>query len=270
MGSSPAAYVAGLDATITQYDKRSEQVATLLPFQQLTSTTTATVSATSAYDAFGDVVSMTSALGEQTNYAYNSLGDLTSTTLTSINYTDQTGLIHTGAAATAYDYYDLSGRQVGASDNDGNLTTYLLLAGTGYNGGAALQTEVFQPDDGQIVNGYDAFGDLTWITNQLQEVETRTYDNMGRLVTDTHPADTTNSDAALTDYYAYDGLGQRIITTNSELSPGVRLTNYTSAGLTGHRRRSGNHRLRQPGPDHQIRRLPRITPPPTATPGTAR
>ena len=119
---------------------------------------------------------------------------------------------------TTYQYYDLGGRLVATTDANGNTTTQTLLPGAGYGGSAEEIVEQWQPDDGQMRYGYDVFGDQTEITDQLGDVTTKTYDGMGRLLTQTLPADTTYGDSALTVFYAYDGLGQRLDETNSLLN----------------------------------------------------
>ncbi|HEY2710739.1 MAG TPA: Ig-like domain-containing protein [Caulobacteraceae bacterium] len=229
-GVVASAYVAGLAPTITTYDARDEVTAVISPFRQLTSTTTSTLTQSQTYDAFGDVLTQTSALGALTSFGYNTLGDETSAVEAAVSYTDNTGVIHTGVTPTVYQYFDLGGRLVAGKDANGNLTTNLLLAGSGYGGAAEQVVEQFQPDSGQMNYGYDVFGDQTKITDQLGRVETRAYDGMGRLTADTHPT-VAATGVALTNYYAYDGLGQRLKTWNSQLgSLVVATTDYDSAG----------------------------------------
>lgn len=229
---------AGVTATYTQYDKDSNAIKTVLPYQQLTASTTANVTTSATYDAFGDQLTTTNALGGVTSYAFNTLGDQTALQEAAVNYTDQTGVIHTSYTPTSYTYYDLGSRQVATKDANGNLITELLLAGTGYNGSSAQEVEEFQPDAGQMNYGYDVFGDQTKVTDQLSRSMLQTFDAMGRLLTVTYPADTISGDAALVKFYAYDGLGQRIATTNSQFAPtlltgGNTTANYASSKLIG-------------------------------------
>ncbi len=233
-GVVAGAYVTGLDATITTYDARDEATSTILPFRQLTSSTTSTLTSSSTYDAFGDVVGQTNAIGSHTSFTFNTLGDQTSVVEAAVSYTDNTGVIHTGVTPTTYAYYDLSGRQVASQDANGNLITDILLAGSGYNGQAAQIAQQFHPDGGVVTYGYDVFGDQTEISlkisSALTTVETRAYDGAGRLVSDTHPT-VASTGVALTNYYAYDGLGERLKQWNSEQgSLVVSTTDYDDEG----------------------------------------
>jgi YD repeat-containing protein len=81
-----------------------------------------------------------------------------------------------------------------------------LLAGTGYGGSQADIVQQYLPDHTSLSYGYDVFGDQTKVTDQLGRITTRTYDGMGRLLTQTLPADSTNGDAALTDFSPTMGL----------------------------------------------------------------
>ncbi len=225
-------YVPGLNLTISRYDAKGQATSVIEPNQQLNASTHTTFTSSVTYDAFGDATASTNALGATTNYFYNTLGVLVETQNPQITV-DTVGSGNTvtqnvNLQPTTYDYYDLGGRLVATQDANGNLTTQSLLAGTGYGGSQALIVEQWQPDNGQMNYGYDVFGDQTKVTDQLGRVTTKTYDGMGRLLTQTLPTDSPN--AALTDFYAYDGLGQRLAQTNSLLN-GLSLSGYTSATL---------------------------------------
>jgi YD repeat-containing protein len=228
-GTVGSGYVSGVNPTISEYDARGELTTNLQTYRQINGTDQ-TISQSSTYDAFGDVISSTNALGGTSYFTFNTLGDQTSDQAPAVGYTDQSGTAHAGATPTSYAFFDLGGREVGTQDANGNPVTKLyLLAGTGYSGSQALTAEQFNPDTGDtITNGYDVFGDLRTITNGLSQTETRTYDGMNRLLTDSFAA---VSGSTLTDDYAYDQLGQRIKSWNSVLgSSVVSTTDYDSQG----------------------------------------
>lgn len=227
----------GLTVTFTSYDGRGQALQTIEPWRQFNTSTTATISQSNVYDAFGDVIASTDADGYTTHYTYSTLGSLTQQILPSVNYTSNKGVVSSANPTTTY-YYDISGRQIGTRDANGNLTTQWLLENTGYDGSNALVVNTFDPDGGVINNGYDVFGDLIRSTNQIGDVTTYTYDAMGRVTSEQDPVrpggsvgNPSSSAFGQTTYYAYDGLGQRIETWNIELGTvNTATVNYDAEG----------------------------------------
>ncbi len=255
--------VAGYTVTIATFDKRGQQLSTREPYRQLSGDatsgyTTSTIVHSRTYNAFGEVLSETDARGNVTNYTYNTEGKVTQRQLPAVNYTDESGTLHSSVRPTEYTYYDASGRVVATTDANGNTSTRVLLAGTGYGGSDAQMVLEFHPDSGKFADYYDGFGNMTkrsvnGIVNAISgsgEVdETFTYDAMGRLLTETHPTrasgsagNATGSAQTLVDTYVYDGLGQRIKHYNSFLGSSViETTDYDLQGrvigtvdLSGH------------------------------------
>ncbi|HEY2710743.1 MAG TPA: LysM peptidoglycan-binding domain-containing protein [Caulobacteraceae bacterium] len=227
---------AGMEITQTVYTAKQQAASVEQYNQQLNGSTTANVINTQTYDAFGDLVSQTNALGGVTYLAYDNFGHLTTTASPTVSVTSATGAV-SATAPTTTNYYDKDGRLIGTQDADGNQTTQYLMPGTGFDGAQAIVMVKFtQPNGPYIAYGFDVFGDQVSVTDELGNVTRKTYDAMGRLLTQTLPDDTStnSSQAALTDFYAYDGLGERISQTNSVLAPTLPTNGtFTSASLIG-------------------------------------
>ena len=196
------AYIDGVNATINVFDKRGQAVQTRMPQRQLSDTTAATaINVGRTYTAFGEVASETDARGYTTDYVYNTMGRLIEKRSPAVNYTTESGAVGS-ARPTEYYYYDRAGRQIGVRDANGNLTTRILLAGTGHDGSEALVTYEYHADGGYLRNDYDVFGDKRIGWDEIGRRTDMAYDAMGRLVQQTRPN-------GLIDYFAYDLLGQR-------------------------------------------------------------
>jgi YD repeat-containing protein len=223
-GSVGGAYVDNINATIAAYDKRGQQVATRLPFRQLSASVTQTLTSARVYNAYGEVTSETDARGYTTDFAYNAMGRLIQKQSPTVAYTSAGGVVSSARPTENY-YYDVSGRMIAFDDANGNRIRRALLAGTGHGGTEALVTAEYHPDGGVFRTFYDVFGDARILRNELGYDETRAYDAMGRLTQTTHRG------GLLADYYAYDLLGQRIKHWNSVLGTGnMETTGYDMQG----------------------------------------
>src|SRR6185369_14857145 len=188
-----ATYVDGVNATISIYDKRNQAKQTLLTQRELkTGDPRYTLASDQTYNAFGEAASQTrtyrlsvDSVPEATLFTYNTMGRLIQKALPTVNWTNTAGTVASARPTETY-YYDLSGRAVAKQDANGNTVSQILLSGTGYGGTDALVTKEFHPDTGVAETKYDVFGDARTITNELGQAETRTYDNMGRLITQVH------------------------------------------------------------------------------------
>ena len=235
--------VAGVNATITVYDSRGQTKQILEPKRETSAIgvgTTAFVARSWTYNAFGEVVTETDAANATTAFAYNTMGKLVSKTGPSVSVTNEKGVAGAWAAVETYDY-DLSGRLISVIDANANYirakdtssnpapakrTSRVLLGGTGY-GGSDAKVMLERRADGSIAEtGYDVFGDARTLTNGVAtEIEKRDYDAMGRLIKIIRPS------AQLTEYYQYDGLGQRTAHWNSVFSATVKeTTDYDRQG----------------------------------------
>jgi YD repeat-containing protein len=232
-----AAAVPGMVVTIMGYDARGQETLTAQPLRQLDANTTTDIVNRWAYDAFGEVVQKTDPNGNPTNYVYNTLGKVVQQISPTVNETDENGTIES-IRPTQTNYYDLSGRLVGTRDANGNYNTRVLLSGTGYGSADASVVKEFHADGGVVTDGYDVFSDLRQTTNEVGSVESFAYDAMDRLVADTHPTraagtagNNTGSNVTLVDYYAYDGLGQRIKHWNNQYgASAAETTDYDMQG----------------------------------------
>jgi YD repeat-containing protein len=242
--------VAGTVTTITTYDKRGQATSTIEPGRQTAYSgsgyTTATITHSKTYNAFGEVATETDGRGNVTTYDYTTEGKVRLRTLPAVNYTDATGTAHTSVNPVERTYYDASGRVVATKDANGNVNKRVLLAGTGYGGADALTVTEYHADGGVFVSYYDANKDLVkknvnGISGSGEVDETYTYDAMDRLLTETHPTraagtpgNATGADQTLVDTYAYDELGQRIKHHNNFiLSSGTPIDEKTDYDLQG-------------------------------------
>ncbi|HYD39126.1 MAG TPA: LysM peptidoglycan-binding domain-containing protein [Allosphingosinicella sp.] len=202
------AYIDGINATITAFDKRGLAIQTRAPKRQLNDTAAAqdfTVGRT--YNAYGEIASETDARGYTTDYAYNTMGRLTKKQSPTVTYTGENGTASSARPTEDY-YFDRAGRLVGFRNANNNLTTRTLLAGTGHDGSEALVTYEYHPDGGYLRNDYDVFGDKRISWDEISRRTDMVYDAMGRVTQITRAS-------GLIDYYGYDLLGQKTAHWNS-------------------------------------------------------
>ncbi|NIJ36974.1 YD repeat-containing protein [Sphingopyxis panaciterrae] len=227
---------AKVNATYTVYDKRGLATAVVEEGRQLTGTSDSQRLTTSRrYNAFGDVLTESDARGGLTSYAYNNIGKLTRKEGPTVEVTYENGATQWIKPATDY-YYDKAGRLVawcdangdyaagGTSSNGaskladkGNLTRLALLAGTGYNGSAALVTAETHADGGVKRTQYDIHGMARTLIDEVGRTTTQLFDRLDRVVQVNHAG-------GLTDYYGYDSLGQRTQHWNNYLGSGDKET----------------------------------------------
>ncbi len=197
-----------VNATYTVYDKRNLAIQVIEEGRQLSASVTDQFVTSRTYNAFGEIASETNALGATLDYSYNNSGRLIKSESPTVSITLDNGT-QQNVRPTEYYYYDLSGRLIGSRDANNNLSTRSLLAGTGYGEAEAMVVTSFAADGGKVTNSYDIHGDVRKVTDQLGRVTTSDYDAMGRVTTVAHYG-------GLVEYYAYDGLGQRIQQWNNQ------------------------------------------------------
>ena len=193
---------ANVNGSYTVYNNRSQATQIIEEGRQLNASTSQNLVTSRAYNAFGDVVSETNALGATLNYTYNTAGKRIRVESPYVSITLDNGAIQSIRPTENY-YYDLSGRLVGARDANNHLTTRSLLAGSGYGSGAGLALVEFSPDGGQKTVRYDVHGDARVLIDQIGRTTSQTFDGMGRVTQVNRPN-------GLVEGFAYDGLGQRI------------------------------------------------------------
>jgi YD repeat-containing protein len=220
INSAGGTTIANAVTTIATFDKRGQQLQTREPDRQLSSNgaggfNTAALVSGRVYNAFGEVASETDARGYTTDYGYNAMGRLIQKQSPTVSWTSESGAVSSARPTENY-YYDSAGRLIGVRDSNNNLTTRALLAGTGYGGAEAKVSAEYHADGGVARTYYDIFGDARIQRNELfagansnDSDERLAYDKMGRVVSVVHRG------GLLTDYYAYDGLGQRTQHWNS-------------------------------------------------------
>ncbi|HEX8232616.1 MAG TPA: hypothetical protein VF559_04630, partial [Caulobacteraceae bacterium] len=250
LNADGTAVSAGVVGTFHRYDDRNQRVMTTEPGRGLAGTTTAHIKRSVTYNAFGEVVREYSG-GAYTFHLYNSLGRLWKTVHPEAAYVDATGADQSGMSVDRF-YYDVQGRLIGTRtggtafgsvsatgaltiDSEvvgANVTTRRLRAGTGLDGGEAVALVEHHADGGEIRTDFDVFGDARRITSEVGEIERRDYDAMGRLTRLKRPDrynGTTLELAGLSERWAYDGLGQRILHWNSQLNDDTATANRLKA-----------------------------------------
>lgn len=233
----------GAALTFTVYDKRGMALTTREPWRELgrdpvTSTWTRTeIVSGRTYNAFGEVITETDGRGYTTEYSYNTMGRLIERRSPEVDYTDETGTVHTNVRPTEQYRYDVSGRLVATRSANGYWTTRTLLSNSGHNGEEAVVLEQVNPDGGTWTNKANVFGELALIGNSLGGFITNIYDKVGNLVERDQierGAWTTGNQQStatqLKDYYAYDILGQRIRHTNNVFGTSKERTDYDREG----------------------------------------
>lgn len=178
------------------------------------------------HNAFGEIISETDGNGNTTALSYNTLGKLTEKKLPTVDIRKADGSVVQGTPTIEY-AYDLAGRLLTTKDANGNINKQTYLNGRNLETGDWLVANETHADTGQVVNGYDVFGNLTARTNELGVKTGYEYDISGNLIKMTRAARAAGSvgaiainDAAgvqkvLTDTFAYDELGNRIVATNA-------------------------------------------------------
>lgn len=178
------------------------------------------------HNAFGEIISETDGNGNTIALSYNTLGKLTEKKLPTVDIRKADGSVVQDTPTIEY-AYDLAGRLLTTKDANGNINKQSYINGRNLETGDWLVANETHADTGQVVNGYDVFGNLTAGTNELGVKTGYEYDISGNLIKMTRAARTAGSvgaiainDAAgvqkaLTDTFAYDELGNRIVATNA-------------------------------------------------------
>lgn len=228
---------ANVNGTYTVYDKRNQATQVIEEGRDLSATVTnQTLTTSRTYNAFGEVATETDARGFTITYTYNTMGRMVRSESPGVQITNENGGTNWVKPSEDY-YYDLGGRMIATRDangtygagtsgapaaktaNTGNLTTYALLAGTGYNGEASLITTEFHSDGGKKQTLYDRMGDARVVRDELYaagspnlHVTEQSFNKLGQLTQVKHNRATNVSDDStrLIDNYVYDQFGQRI------------------------------------------------------------
>jgi RHS repeat-associated protein len=146
------------NTTLFTYDDRGN---TLTETDALGNVTTFT------YDAFNKITSATDSLGRTTSALYDSHGNMT-------HFTNPAG-------QTATLSYDAYGRIDEFTNFNGNQTVYE------YTAGIAPPTRIINSDGTSKEYVYLWNGQIVRITNEVGGVQSNTYDNDGRMLTETDP-----------------------------------------------------------------------------------
>ncbi|HWA89405.1 MAG TPA: hypothetical protein VG889_05180, partial [Rhizomicrobium sp.] len=223
--------VTGMAVTVYTYDARNQKTGTWQTLRQLDGTANRkTLTTSTLYNAFGEVVREIDARQALTTYDYNTMGKMVARHDPQADYTDDRGTIHSNISQKTSYGYDLSGRMIAVTDANQNATTRVLLANTGYGGEDASVLLEYHPDGGTAQSKYDVFGDLRESYNEIGDKTTYAYDKMSRLLQEGHYDGAAT--LKLTDYYVYDSLGQRVQHHNSKYTNAANYeyTDYDAQG----------------------------------------
>ena len=176
----------------------------------------ATIHRQQAYNAFGEIASETDGRNNVVTLSYNTAGKLTRKEAPMTTIALENGSSTPGRPVTLY-YYDASSQLIGVRDANNNLNTQTLLPGYGSEGRIVSE---FHADGGVKTAGYDVFGDLRIVTDELQRKTQNRYDQGGRLIEVIRPRRLEgtpgfNNGIPNVDTYTYDTQGNRISHTNA-------------------------------------------------------
>ena len=168
------------------------------------------------YDAAGNVIAVTDALGRRTDYAYDRLDRLTSVTAPDPDWVSAADPGPLPRPVTRYTY-DLAGRQTTATETYENEPAATALRTTRYEYdalGRLVQVTApipsgSDPADAPVMRyAYDANGNLVHVRDPLGRLTVYQYDTLGRLVREILPdPDGAGSAASPVTSYEYDPLG---------------------------------------------------------------
>ena len=200
-----------------EYDELNRRTATILPRGQRSET---------AYDPVGNVVSLTDFNGETIIYSYDEINQLIAKQFpdaTKVEYTytptGQRETVTDQRGTTTYSY-DVAGRLIERVDPDGQFVGYdydaagnrievITLGGSttySYNANGWLLT-VTDPNEEVTRYSYNAVGNLVDTEFPNGTVETRSYDDLNRLVF----LENTGPDGMISSYrYDLDAVGNRL------------------------------------------------------------
>ncbi|MGW8329913.1 RHS repeat-associated core domain-containing protein [Streptomyces sp. NPDC055897] len=212
--------------TTNTYDTGSEKIAVSQAAYTAPGTTTSiTPTETAAYDAAGQVTTLTDANGKTATRTYDQLGDIATTALPTVNGTtptthntyDTDGELLSSASPTGaatYATYDDLGRQVTASTVIRQPAAHTATTTFGYDE-AGNQDSITQPG-GQISTAvYNAEGDRLSSTDPLKNVTQYTYDLDDHITKTTLPDSTAktwsyNQAGQLTAQASLDATGKKL------------------------------------------------------------
>ena len=225
----------GVVATLTRFSARNESVEIVAPQREINGGVKQSIETAMRYNAFGEVVETTDSLGNVTRMDYNTMGRLVATHRDGADIVLETGVEQNNRTVTDRMFYDLSGRNIGMADANGNRTRYTLQAGTGYGGSQGMILETRYDDLSAVYTDYNVHGDMvrelkgrSYADGNLTQRNTHRseaiankhvtqygHDKLGRVVQVTHGD-------GLKETYVLDSLGQRLKTTyNHESTYGL-------------------------------------------------
>lgn len=163
------------------------------------------------YNAFGEIIQETDALGHTTEYTYNTLGLLSADIAPETNIILANGAVQR-ARPTIHYIHDLNGKLIAVTDANGKINTQAWISG-GEEGKVIFERHA---DGGIRTYGFDIFGNRRYVIDEIDQRTDYSYDAEGRITRIDQPQRLNGAPATRAyDIYVYDAAGQRIKHTNA-------------------------------------------------------
>ncbi|WP_220272938.1 LysM peptidoglycan-binding domain-containing protein [Aquitalea aquatica] len=158
------------------------------------------------YNAFGEIAQEVDGLGRVTDFSYTTFGKLLQKQDPETTITLENGFQQRVRPTTRY-YYDAIGNAVAVKDANGNFNRQVLLAGS--DGATVRNASEIHADGGTKRYGYDVYGNLRYVVDEIGRRTDYGYDAMNRLVRVDRPQRASGGPRGY-DAYDYDAAGRRI------------------------------------------------------------
>ncbi|WP_172200541.1 DUF6531 domain-containing protein [Niveibacterium sp. COAC-50] len=180
------------------------------------------------WNAFGEVDLESDGRSNDTYLEYSTAGKLIRKTGPEVDVTSESGTVTHTATSTTY-HYSLGGQQLGTVDANEHATGNEIAALDLYTGGQLLAQSANAAYRSKTY-GYDVFGQLRYVIDELNRRTDYEYDNGGRLTRVLHPVREafdyaagfahgdvrdTQAGSRAVENYEYDELGRRIAVTDT-------------------------------------------------------
>jgi RHS repeat-associated protein len=211
------------DGNVTKYgyDTAGRRTSMIAPSGNITGASPSQWTTTYAYNAFGELTSVTDPLSHVTSYTYDADGNRSSMTDPDSNTTNYTydnanrlTTITRADTTTLANSYDADGNLTGQTDGASHTTSYSYDP-------LNRVASVTDPLSHTTNYGYDPNGNQTTLTNPSSGVTTDTYDNANRLTGISYDDGTTPNVT-----YSYDAAGRR-----TSMVDGTGTTSYSYDAL---------------------------------------
>ncbi|HYD79861.1 MAG TPA: polymorphic toxin-type HINT domain-containing protein [Paucimonas sp.] len=183
---------------------------------------------TRRFDAFGELIADTDALGNTTRMEYDTAGRVVTKILPQTAYENLDGSWSNITPDVSY-AYSKGGRLIAVTDENDKTNRFSYLSGADATTGAALIYKEIHADGGVKTTHYNAHGQADVIRNEIGFVTRQQYDDNGNLVSIKNwtklPGEA--NEVEVSENYTYDALGNR--TSHTQQGYELALTRQTSS-----------------------------------------